>query len=719
MGCPVQCVVLLSSLLCLSRVWTQDLREQDALCNEEGCYVLYFQRKIFLEAWRSCKEQGGNLATIRQPKEAEMVEELFSNVELRSHHRGKAQIWIGLQRQPRQCAPTRPLRGFSWITGDQDTQYTNWLQEDSSKTCSSPRCVVMAYSTAAHEQGDNLKWKDGPCSISVDGYLCRYTFRGMCAAITSEGGGNTLYSTPFNLLSTLLNHVPFGTVATVPCPIKDDQSVLCTQKDDQTIGWNRDPPYCSDAPKASWCDKDNGGCHHFCIENEGHYSCDCNEGFLLARDGVSCFPSDPCNEAPCKFECLPVMDGYRCACPDGYMLAPDEQDCIDIDECLQSPCEQICVNAPGSFDCHCRDGFQPDEEGACEDVDECADNPCEHACENTLGSHICHCHLGFAPLQEDQSHCHDIDECLIEGTCEQMCINYEGGFECYCEEGYNLQPDQFSCKPTGGILETTTASVSELLITRNPMWKLQDPVYPWDSAPESDWRESLYWQTVPTDLWLVSTTEEPEMTTPTESSPEIIHVVRGDFHPEDPVASPFFPPTTTPTLDYYEDESTMVPTGPASSIAVDGAWNWLWFSSTQTQPETEETTEKNFNFHGEYDSSEQGHKDSENFNDESTTIWPDQQTSTLFPMQSQGTAEGSYNDDHNKDQSQENSWLLVGLLVPLCIFIVVMVVLGIIYCTRYTVKPQNKNTSDCYHWIAGAGDKAAAEISGSGTKSHV
>uniref|UniRef100_A0A673I108 Endosialin-like n=1 Tax=Sinocyclocheilus rhinocerous TaxID=307959 RepID=A0A673I108_9TELE len=636
MGCPVLCVILLSSLLCLYGVQTQDLKERDALCSEDGCYVLYFQRKIFLDAWRNCKEHGGNLATIRHPKEAAMVKELFSNVELRPHHRGRANIWIGLQRQPRQCSPTRPLRGFSWITGDQDTQYTNWLQEGSASTCSSPRCVVMPYSTAAHEQGHNLKWKDGPCSISVDGYLCRYNFPGMCAAIASEGGGNTLYSTPFNLLSTLLTHIPYGSVAAVPCPAKDDQSILCTQKEDETVGWNREPPFCSDTPKTSWCDKDNGGCHHFCTEDDSQYYCDCSEGFLLAEDRVNCFLSDPCNGAHCEFECLPVMDGYRCACPDGYMLAPDERGCVDVDECLQSPCEHICVNAPGSFECCCRDGYRQDEEGACEDVDECLDNPCEHACENTLGSHICHCHLGFAPLQEDQSHCHDIDECQIEGTCEQMCINYAGVFECYCEEGYTLQSDQYSCKPIGEDLDTPSTTVSNPWITHSPPWESEDPVYPWHPPPDSDWSwqtELPNVETVPTDL-IWTTEEEPETTTPTEILP--------------------------------------------SSTASGGAWNWLWFSSTQTKLETQETA-----------------------------------TNPL------GIEEVIIDDDNSSDQSQGTSWLLVGLLVPLCIFVVVMVVLGIIYCTRYTVKPQNKDTSDCYHWIDGAGDKAAADISGSVTKSHV
>lgn len=727
MGCPVLCVILLSSLLCLYGVQTLDLRERDALCSEDGCYVLYFQRKIFLDAWRSCKEQNGNLATIRNPKEAEMVKELFSNVELRPHHRGKANIWIGLQRQPRQCSPTRPLRGFTWITGDQDTQYTNWLKEDSVSTCSSPRCVGMPYSTAADEQGDNLKWKDGPCSISVDGYLCRYNFQGVnCKPIASEGGGNTLYSTPFNLLSTLLTHVPFGSVANVPCPTMHDQSVLCTIKMDGTIGWNRDPPFCSDVTKTSWCDENNGGCHHICkFEDDSHRYCECLDGFLLAEDGVSCFPSDPCNGAPCEFECLPVMDGYRCACPEGYMLGPDERGCVDVDECLQSPCEHICANAPGTFECRCRDGYRQDEEGACEDVDECVDDPCEHACENTLGSHICHCHLGFAPLQEDQSRCHDVDECQIEGTCEQMCINYEGGFECYCEEGYNLQPDQYSCRPIGEDLDTSTTTVSNPLITLNPIWEPADPVYPWRPPSEFDWGIPLNWQTelpnvetVPTDLiWTAEAEAEPETTTPTENSPEVINV---DHDPEQPVHNALSTPTIpTLTPDYYEDESTTVPTDHPSTTALGGAWNWLWFSSTQTKPETQETAKNPLHFHEDYESYDQDHDNNDRYDYDSTTFSPGQQTSTMFPMQSRGKEEVILDGDNNTEKSQGTSWLLVGLLVPLCIFIVVMVVLGIIYCTRYTVKPQNKNASDCYHWIAGAGDKAGADISGSGTKSHV
>ncbi|KAA0723997.1 Endosialin Tumor endothelial marker 1 [Triplophysa tibetana] len=723
MGCQVQCVVLLSSLLCLCVVWTQNLRQRDALCSEDGCYVLYFQRKIFLDAWRSCKELGGDLATIRQTKEEEMVERLFSNVELGPNHRGKVQIWIGLQRQPRQCAPTRPLRGFSWVTGDQDTQYTNWLQDDSANSCSSPHCVVISYSTAPHDQGNNLKWKDRTCSISVDGYLCKYTFRGMCTSIASEGGGNTLYSTPFNLLSTVLTHVPFGSVATVPCPDKEDQSVVCMQKKDGTFDWNSDPPVCSVAPKSSWCDQDNGGCHQLCIEDRAHYYCDCNDGFLLAEDGVSCFLSDPCKESPCEFECLPVMDSYRCACPDGSMLAPDEHHCIDLDECLQRPCEQICVNAPGTFKCRCREGYQLDEDGVCEDMDECVDNPCEHACENTFGSYICHCRLGYAPLQEDQSRCCDIDECQIEGNCEQMCINYEGGFACYCEEGYNLQLDQYSCTPIGENLENPTTTESNPWITRSPIWEPEDSIHPWNPANESDWREYLYWQTetdnikIPTDILLLTLTteKEAEKTTPIETPPEFNNAGSSNTNTE--VTNVFFSPTiSTLTQNYNEEESTTVPTVSPYYTFAGGARNWLRFSSTQTVTETGTGTAKNpIDFIKEYDSYEHGNEYTKHFDNELATFSPDKQISTGFPKQETKEA----NSDYDNNNEQRISWLLFGLLVPICIFIVVMVVLGIIYCTRYTVKQQNRNTSECYHWIAGAGDKATAEISSSGTKSHV
>ncbi|XP_029932443.1 CD248 molecule, endosialin a [Myripristis murdjan] len=776
-------ISLLASLFGVPSDQAQDLRERDALCNENGCFVVYFQRKTFLDSWRACKEKGGNLATIKRQEEADTIATLFSSVDLR-HSRTKVQVWIGLQRQPRQCTASRLLRGFSWTTGDQDTQYTNWQREDSPSTCLAPRCVVMGYSTSADEQPNNFKWLDGSCSVPVDGYLCRYTYKGMCHALWSEGGGNALYTTPFELLSPLLTHVPFGSVATVPCPegTKDEQSVLCMLREDGSVGWSRDAPLCSDPPiSQNWCEQDNGGCEHFCREAGAHYYCECSDGFQLGEDGQSCELADVCQGAPCEFECLPLSDGYRCACPEGYMLAPDERGCLDVDECLQSPCEQLCVNAPGTFECRCRDGYRPDEEGECEDVDECANDPCEHACENTQGSHICHCHLGYSPLPEDPSQCQDIDECQIAGTCDQMCVNYDGGFECYCEVGYELMPDQFSCRKIG-------EEDGQPAVTRHPgpVWDPNDPVYHWthqqshtDWPPEVD--ETLDWLTDPpivpgSDVIWVTRAPQAELpfssekNSPTQKPEEKDDDTEmgGDGHVPDwfesddraeleavPTSTTPPPPTSpalTPTSEWYDDEeeeetTTSLPSLPTSTIS-EGAWNWFWLSPTPTNQDLGNPAlvdpvikqnipvDSNDQNKGEEDGDHHNTMDNSQFPGQEVEVevveeyeeminpqvpfGPTQPTPSSQPPSKDPEGVDSGNSvQGDREQKQGSSWLLVGLLVPICIFIVVMVALGIVYCTRCAVQPRNKNTTDCYHWISGAHDKQGAPNPSAGVKTNV
>lgn len=765
---------LLGLLFGLSSVLGQDLRERDALCNADGCFVVYFQRKTFLDSWRACKEKGGNLAVIKRKEDATTIATLFSTLDLR-YSRNKVWIWIGLQRQPRQCTATRPLRGFSWTTGDQDTEYTNWQKEDSPSMCSVPRCVVMGYST--EEQNDNFKWLDGSCSVSVDGYLCHYAFKGMCSALGSEGAGNALYSTPFNLLSTLLTHVPFGSVATVPCPTgtKEEQSVLCTLREDGSVGWQRDPPLCSDSPVShNWCEQDNGGCQHFCRSAGVNFYCECADGYELGDDGQSCDLSDVCQDAPCEFECLPLPDGYRCACPEGYMLAPDERGCLDVDECLQSPCEQLCVNAPGTFECRCREGYHPDELGECEDIDECLNDPCQHACENTLGSHICHCNLGYYPVPEEPSQCQDTDECQIPGTCEQMCVNYVGGFECDCEEGYELMSDHYSCRKRGERDDQSAVTPPFPWVTHQPgsvwdgvdyNWNLQQSHTDWPSEEE----QSLDWLTDPPrvlDFDVIWVTRAPQEEVSFDSTQEVekeeedidngeegrleweqrsqseLDVLPDTVYTTSP-ATTILPLSTTP--DWYDDDdeeeetTTALPFLSTSTIS-EGAWNWWLKPITSSQkpgnPE-DSVTESNMPMLSTYNSEveeekyplrentqfpEEGLLGKENDYVEITHFQvpgiPTQHTVTTQSPQSE--------DEKNTDSAQEDSgqkqsstWLLVGLLVPLCIFVVVMVALGIVYCTHCAVQPRNKNATDCYHWISGAHDKQGAPNPSAGVKTHV
>ncbi|XP_053505547.1 endosialin [Ictalurus furcatus] len=659
MCCAAYLFLFLTVLfICLPQgILGQNLQEQDGLCNAEGCYSVHFQRKTFRESWRSCKDRGGNLAVVKRPEEAALIQDLLKAGE-RQGPRPRLRLWIGLQRQPRQCSAIRPLRGFTWITGDQDTEYTNWQREELPGACTAPRCVVITYNTTDKSKSDqnNFKWLDGSCMIAVDGFLCHYTYRGMCPPLQSEGNGPARYTTPFNLLSTLLSHIPYGSVATLPCPdiTKEDQSVLCMLHEDGRVGWSKDAPLCSDAPK-DWCEQDNGGCEHYCVNANSHYYCECSEDFKIGDNGQSCQPLDPCHGADCEFDCEPSPGGYRCKCPEGYLLSQNGLNCIDIDECQQHPCPQVCINAPGTFECRCNEGYQLSEFGECLDVDECNEGKCEHSCENSPGSYICLCHEGFSPVPDDPERCEDIDECQLTGTCEHICDNYEGGFQCSCEAGYELQQDEYSCLPTKDMVEQypTGEPVHPTTLVWDESGNTPDIVtdnipLEWLTEPSSiDW--------LPTGLdWFTDIAQEYYVTSPepgwTEQSPN------------------------SPTSDWLKDATTS--NIPADSNAKDEKKQWLDESRILSQGEDHLPSTLPPNRNGD----------------------ADRITPLTHQILEGSLPSASSQENPGGKKKQDRSWLLVALLVPLCVFMVVMLALGIVYCTSCAVEPRNKNVTDCYSW---------------------
>ncbi|KAM4536850.1 CD248 molecule, endosialin a [Odontesthes bonariensis] len=731
-----------------------DLRERDAVCNADGCFVVYFQPKIFLSSWRACKERGGDLATVKRSEDAATIAALFSTLDLRQS-RAKVSVWIGLQRQPRQCAPTRPLRGFSWTTGDQDTDYTNWQREDSPDMCAVPRCVLMGFS--AREQGENFKWLDGSCSVPVDGYICHYAYDAMCGALWSEGAGNALYATPFNLLSTLLTHAPFGSVATLSCPssAEEKQSVVCAQRGDGSVGWSREQPLCPDPSESlSMCEQNNGGCEQLCRPAGVYFSCGCADGYELRDDGRTCERSDVCAGAPCASECLPVSDGYRCACSDGYMLAPDEHNCLDVNECLQSPCEQICENVPGTFECRCRGGYFLDDEGGCEDVDECVNDPCEHACENTPGSHICHCYLGFSLVPEDSKRCQDINECRIPGTCEQMCVNYEGGFECHCKEGYELMSNHYSCQKRGEGDTPPAVTPPFPWITQktghvwDPMdyvWTQEQSHTSWTTEEEKaqDWFTDPPRVVMSDVIWVTRAPQgglssDPALNPGTPAAERDDAAVRGAewlewqqrVQSEGNVLSTHTTTSSSTESNWDEDDeeeaTTAVPFLSTSTIS-EGAWNW-WpgpglSAEHPEEPVTDSDARSDSGYQNEEEEEQLLRSESSQFPPEGSekfTHSPGATVPTQLSTSQKALGDGG-GDPVQKDREQRPSsiWLLVGLLVPLCIFVVVMVALGIVYCTRCGAEPRNQNTTDCYHWISGAHDKQGAPNNSARVKSSV
>lgn len=750
--------LLLTSLLALlfgvSTTVCQVQTDGRARCNEDGCFVAFFQKKSFLNSWRSCREKGGNLAITKHQKDADAIAALFAHLNL-PDSRTDVRMWIGLERQPRKCAAAQPLLGFSWTTGDKDTEYTNWQEEgESSSSCSTPRCVVVTYSTQDRE--NNFKWLDRSCLATVEGYICQFAYRGMCAALWNEGAGEILYATPLGQVSSLLTHVPFGSVASLRCsPYTEKQSVSCTVRDDGSVGWSRGSPLCPD-----WCDKDNGGCQHFCRLHGAHFYCECAEGYQLDGDGRSCEPLDGCLEAGCEFECVPLPGDSQCACPDGYMLASDQRSCLDVDECLQSPCERLCVNTPGAFECQCGDGYSMDGQGVCEDVDECVDNPCEHVCENTPGSHVCHCYLGFLPALEDTSRCQDIDECQESGTCQHLCENYKGSYHCFCEEGYELTPDLYTCRKRGEVDDRSAATTPYPWVSYRPGGAWHSDHYEWtqhqsqtDWAPEGE--QPLDWLTDqpsvlgPDVIWVTSANQEDASLDPWTRRPERERDETEDSRDADgfgweqrsqreqealtnavdTTPSTQTESTTAPYWHEADEEETAATSPPLFTSTISGgAWNWLAKPSATHRGAVDPDLMRDRSTPADHTDNRGG--GSQNADWETSQIPTAQGSDFLGSTKSQEGAatspaaaspppsrggDGADDADSVQDRGpkQSSTWLLVSVLVPICILVVLMVILGITFCTRCAVQPRSKEATNCYHWISGAHDKQG------GAKSHV
>lgn len=660
------------------------LAEKDALCHQDGCYSVFLQKRTFREAGRSCRERGGTLATMHTDEAAGVVHELLSAVEAQGT-KTRFRLWIGLHRPPRQCSSTRPLRGFVWVTGDQDGQFTNWLREDTPGTCAAPRCVAMAVHTAENGRlpNDNFRWLDGSCALPLDGYVCQYNYKGMCSPLEDEGSGPAVYTTPFHLISTLLTHVPYGSVATLPCSAdpshpdaRAEQTVMCMERDDETVGWSRDAPLCSSSEtpqNQDWCGDDHV-CEQHCQTTDTHYYCYCSEGFVLGEDGYSCdidplSQTDPpelssdsagptvqphmkqaCMEMGCEHDCMETSRGLRCTCPPGYQMGPDGRRCSDVDECQQQPCPQLCVNIPGTFHCTCHPGYQTDDEGDCVDIDECLDEgSCEGICDNTVGSYTCQCSPGYEVASGGE--CEDVDECVGESPCQQQCLNYMGGYQCYCDNGYDLQSDGLTCLPSPDDEEYSTltpdpsdsAHIPELNPNHDNPWStsfIPDPNFETDSNFDVEWQ-----------------TEAPEGLSPDMPHGSDNHLNQWDaLSPKRYQTAPS--PTQTDNTGNEIDNEAKGNTG--GKETGDGVGSGTGNGSAQGTKD---------GVISEMDSAE----------DASDTA---------------GVGAGSAGGKRRHDKS----WLLVALLVPLCVFLVVMLALGIVYCTSCAVDKSLK-FSDCYRWI--------------------
>uniref|UniRef100_A0A8C5TYS1 Uncharacterized protein n=1 Tax=Malurus cyaneus samueli TaxID=2593467 RepID=A0A8C5TYS1_9PASS len=205
------------------------------------------------------------------------------------------------------------------------------------------------------------------------------------------------------------------------------------------------------------CEVLNGGCQQGCVNTQGSFQCQCQQGFRLHTDGRTCIVIDPCasGNGGCSQICQNERGIAKCECHPGHSLSADKKSCLDIDECAEgrARCAHRCVNSPGSFSCACSPGFELGADGRqcyrieMEIVDSCQDGNggCSQRCEHTAAGPRCSCARGHR-LGGDGKTCTDVDECETgESCCSQFCINYSGGYECACKGGFQLGTDGCSC----------------------------------------------------------------------------------------------------------------------------------------------------------------------------------------------------------------------------------------------------------------------------------
>ena len=111
----------------------------------------------------------------------------------------------------------------------------------------------------------------------------------------------------------------------------------------------------------------------------GSFVCECNPGYALQTDGVTCKAVSNTFVCPGGYtcqdnECAVIEDNTVCSyCERGTELSSDGTTCVDLDECLQSDTcpypSSFCQNTNPLYFCECNQGYdknsQVDELSVC------------------------------------------------------------------------------------------------------------------------------------------------------------------------------------------------------------------------------------------------------------------------------------------------------------------------------------------------------------------
>uniref|UniRef100_A0A8C4QZA0 C-type lectin domain-containing protein n=1 Tax=Eptatretus burgeri TaxID=7764 RepID=A0A8C4QZA0_EPTBU len=197
----------------------------------------------------------------------------------------KTRIWIGLRKSREQCVQRdKLLRGFHWVSDEDDGSYSNWSKEPALSCTTEQNCSQKAM------------------------VLCRFTFQHMCDPIPLSG----------------------DECATNPC------EMLCTNSHGSyhcrcEIGFVPDPQNGRACVPEDVCVLRN--CEHGCVVGLGKKAtCSCPSGFTLDGNLVNCTDIDECESSLCDQGCKNSVGSFRCFCRDGFELDHDGSTCFAVNE---------------------------------------------------------------------------------------------------------------------------------------------------------------------------------------------------------------------------------------------------------------------------------------------------------------------------------------------------------------------------------------------------
>uniref|UniRef100_A0A4W6CZT0 Thrombomodulin n=1 Tax=Lates calcarifer TaxID=8187 RepID=A0A4W6CZT0_LATCA len=179
-----------------------------------------------------CFTVGGHLMTVRSSVSHDVLYILLGNF--------TGQFWIGLHLLTGCPDAAAGLKGFQWVTKDNESDFFNWAPGFDS-SCSSHRCVSVS-------KESDFKWTQEPCG--EQGFQC----------VCKEG---------YSLSGSLC--VDQDECASAPCEHMCDNTpgMRCAVRG----------AFCIDIDECSFFYCDQG-----CVNTFGSYVCSCNPGFTLVGE---------------------------------------------------------------------------------------------------------------------------------------------------------------------------------------------------------------------------------------------------------------------------------------------------------------------------------------------------------------------------------------------------------------------------------------------------